>query len=144
MISLSSFILIYFQDKLLPDALDMDSDLLSVPSSTLSLEVNDEEQSESGGVGLHVLTTETINGTDTIIGQLNEESSNSTIAIPSLPSEITAPDIDKDGEITLQSSLIPENAVLMETPRGSVAKLNVTNFLNKSVANFYLVNSVMK
>ncbi|KAK0057641.1 FACT complex subunit SSRP1-A [Biomphalaria pfeifferi] len=68
-------------------------------------------------VGLHVLTTDFVHDPDNVMGELTaDECSRNTIS--NLTSGIQGSVIDKDGEITLNSTFIPENAVLMETPRG--------------------------
>ncbi|XP_005091078.1 high mobility group protein 20A [Aplysia californica] len=97
----------------------MDNDLLTVASAGLSLTNHNEEES-SDVVGLHVLTADGVNGAaDGIIGTLpSEDCGQPVIAVPALTTDITASAIGKDGEITLNSSFIPENAILMETPRG--------------------------
>ncbi|GFO42025.1 high mobility group protein 20a [Plakobranchus ocellatus] len=73
----------------------------------------------SGVVGLHVLSTDYVHGSETVMEDFSsDDCSRKVIAIPSLPSEASSSILEKDGEITLNSSFIPENAVLMETSRG--------------------------
>lgn len=98
----------------------MDSDLLTVSSADLSLTNNSVDES-ADVVGLHVLTTDFVHGPDGMMGELSsDDCGRGIIAIPSLVADVPSAIMEKDGEITLNSAFIPENAVLMETPRGYV------------------------
>ncbi|CAL1537670.1 unnamed protein product [Lymnaea stagnalis] len=94
----------------------MDSDLLTEVSSALMSNSADES---SDVVGLHVLSTDYGHGTESMMGELSsDDCTRNVISIPTLAAGIQSSIIEKDGEITLNSAFIPENAVLMETPRG--------------------------
>ena len=93
------------------NAVNMEGDLLSTVQA-------DET---SNVVGLHVLTTDYVNGSETIMEDFSsDDCGRSVIAIPNLHPETSGSLLEKEGEITLNSSFIPENAVLMETSRGLV------------------------
>lgn len=78
-----------------------------------------QEDETSNVVGLHVLTTDYVNGSETIMEEFSsDDCGRNVIAIPNLPAETSGSMLEKEGEITLNSSFIPENAVLMETSRG--------------------------
>ncbi|KAH9503278.1 SWI/SNF- matrix-associated actin-dependent regulator of chromatin sub E member 1 [Bulinus truncatus] len=97
----------------------MDNDLLTeVSTAELSLMSNSVDE-PSDTVGLHVLTSDFVHDSDNVMNELvAEDCGRNVISIPTLASDIQNSVIGKDGEITLNSAFIPENAVLMETPRG--------------------------
>lgn len=88
----------------------MEVNFLSTPSEAILI---DHEQpltkSERNG-GLHILTPGVVMDS---IENPDKPSHSSTYSELS-----TASGLARDEEITLHSSLIPENAILMETPRG--------------------------
>ena len=99
----------------------MESDLLTVTSVDLSLTNHDHDES-SDVTGLHVLTADGINGinesSDSIDGTLASEDARQTaMAVPSLSTDLSNI-IKEESEMTFNSSFIPENTILLETPRG--------------------------
>ncbi|BFY98800.1 hypothetical protein BsWGS_01839 [Bradybaena similaris] len=96
----------------------MDGDMLTVTSADLSLPNSGVDESVDG-VGLHVLTTDLVHGSEGMMEELSSDvCGRRVIAIPTLAADVPNSGVEKDGEITLYSAFIPENAVLMETPRG--------------------------
>lgn len=98
----------------------MDGDMLTVTSADLSLPNSGVDESVDG-VGLHVLTTDLVHGSEGMMEELSSDvCGKGVIAIPTLAADVPNSGMEKDGEITLYSAFSPENAVLMETPRGYV------------------------
>ncbi|XP_059161638.1 uncharacterized protein LOC131944826 isoform X2 [Physella acuta] len=95
----------------------MDSDLLTSVSSTELTLINNNV--DENGAGLHVLSTDFGHGSEGMMGELSsDDCSRGVISLPALTSDMSNTMMEKDGEITLNSAFIPQNAVLLETPRG--------------------------
>lgn len=109
----------------------MDSDLLTSVSSTELTLINNSV--DENGAGLHILSTDFGHGSEGMMGELSsDDCSRGVISLPALTSDMSNTMMEKDGEITLNSAFIPENAVLLETPRGYVI------FLRKPQTFFFV------
>ena len=99
----------------------MESDLLNVTSVDLSLASHDQDEA-SDVTGLHVLTADGISGinesNDSIDGALaSDDGRQPVMAVSSLSADLSNI-IKEETEMTFNSSFIPENTILLETPRG--------------------------
>ena len=102
----------------------MENNLLNVTPPEFSVVTNlNAKGDQSEMVGIHVLTADGVGSIDNtnnnVIEALPlEDHSQSVITMPAMSTDISTSTPQKDGEVSFNSSYIPENAILMETPRG--------------------------